>query len=133
MDHPGRPHSIRARSRWLLLALLVLPACSLFAGRPQPPSPPPQAPPQRALGEFSATAYTIAGKTAVASRTRQGIVAADPAILPLGSRIRVLDAGGYSGEYLVSDTGRKINGREIDIYIANDAEAKRFGKRKVQV
>jgi 3D (Asp-Asp-Asp) domain-containing protein len=61
------------------------------------------------------------------------MVASDPAVLPLGSRIRVHDAGAYSGEYTVQDTGAKIDGREIDIYLADDAEAKRFGKRRVKV
>ena len=45
----------------------------------------------------------------------------------------MLDAGKYSGEYLVSDTGRTIKGREIDIYLASDAEAKRFGRKRVRV
>jgi hypothetical protein len=37
---------------------------------------------------------------------------------------------GIYGESTVTDTGREIQGREVDIYIANDAEAKRFGRRK---
>jgi rare lipoprotein A len=82
---------------------------------------------------FEATAYTIEGKTASGKQTRQGIVAADPNVLPVGSRIRVSDAGSYSGEYEVADTGRAIKGHEIDIYIENGAEAKRFGRRSVQV
>ena len=54
------------------------------------------------------------------------IVAADPKVLPIGSRIRVHGAGQYDGEYTVTDAGREIKGSEIDIYIANEAEAKRF-------
>jgi 3D (Asp-Asp-Asp) domain-containing protein len=83
--------------------------------------------------DFEATAYSIEGRTAAGTSARKGIVAADPAILPLHSRIRVHDAGAYSGEYAVEDTGRTIDGREIDIYLANDAEAKRFGRRRVRV
>jgi 3D (Asp-Asp-Asp) domain-containing protein len=82
---------------------------------------------------FEATAYSIEGKTATGTKAHEGIVAADPSLLPLGTRIRVSDAGGYSGEYVVRDTGRTIKGREIDIYLANDAEAKRFGRKPVQV
>jgi 3D (Asp-Asp-Asp) domain-containing protein len=63
----------------------------------------------------------------------KSIVAADPRILPLGSRIRVHGAGAYDGEYTVTDTGREIKGHEIDIYIRNDAEAKRFGRKAVSV
>ena len=80
-----------------------------------------------------ATAYSIEGRTASGVRAREGIVAGDPAVLPLGSRIRIHDAGKYSGEYTVQDTGAKIDGREVDIYLANDAEAKAFGKRRVKV
>jgi 3D (Asp-Asp-Asp) domain-containing protein len=82
---------------------------------------------------FEATAYTVEGQTASGAQTRAGIVAADPNVLPIGSRIRVSGAGRYDGEYTVKDTGREIKGREIDIYIASDAEAKRFGRKNVTV
>lgn len=82
---------------------------------------------------FEATAYSIEGKTASGKHAREGICAADPDVLPLGSRIRVHDAGAYSGECEIADTGRAIKGREIDIYLANDREAKRFGRKKVRV
>jgi len=82
---------------------------------------------------FEATAYSIEGTTAAGTRAREGIVAADPHLLPLGTRIRVHDAGRYSGDYVVRDTGRTIKGREIDVYLANDREAKRFGRKSVQV
>jgi 3D (Asp-Asp-Asp) domain-containing protein len=82
---------------------------------------------------FEATAYSVEGRTAAGGKVREGIVAADPRILPFGTHIRVHDAGEYSGEYLVSDTGRAVKGQEIDIYVGNDSEAKRFGRRNVQV
>lgn len=82
---------------------------------------------------FEATAYSIDGETASGTRAREGIVAADPKVLPLGTRIRVVDAGPYSGEYVVRDTGRTIKGREIDVYVDDDREAKRFGRKTVQV
>ena len=82
---------------------------------------------------FQATAYSIEGTTASGTQAREGVVAADPDILPLGTRIRVHGAGGYSGEYVVRDTGRAIKGREIDLYVPNDREAKRFGRKSVQV
>jgi 3D (Asp-Asp-Asp) domain-containing protein len=62
-----------------------------------------------------------------------GIVAADPQVLPLGTVIRVSGAGAYSGVYVVTDTGERIDGRRIDLYIPSTAAAKRFGKRLVQV
>ena len=77
----------------------------------------------------SATAYTLSGRTASGAPPRHGVVAADPAVLPLGSRIRVRGAGAYSGNYVVRDTGRGVRGREIDIYVPHRAQAKRFGRR----
>lgn len=82
---------------------------------------------------FEARAYSQEGKTASGTPSHEGIVAADPKVLPLGTRIRVSDAGQYSGEYVVRDTGRTIKAREIDLYLANDGEAKRFGRKTVQV
>jgi 3D (Asp-Asp-Asp) domain-containing protein len=80
-----------------------------------------------------ATAHSIEGETAQGTRSRPGTVAADPAVLPLGSRIRLTGAGKYSGEYSVEDTGRKVDGNHIDIYLRSNAEAKRFGRKRVTV
>ena len=95
------------------------------------PFPSPETKPR--ILDFMATAYTAEGTTASGKETQEGMVAADPNVLPLGSRIRVSGAGHRSGVYRVRDTGRKINGREIDIFIADDAEAKRFGRKPVRV
>ena len=62
----------------------------------------------------------------------RGLIAADPRVLPLGSRVR-LDHPGYSGEYLVADTGGAIRGRRIDIWTPSSGEAMRFGRRKVRL
>lgn len=83
---------------------------------------------------FTATAYSVDGQTATGKQTREGhTVAADPALLPFGAKIEVRGAGPYSGVYVVQDSGRKIDGREIDIFIDSAAEARRFGKKKVRV
>lgn len=74
------------------------------------------------------------GQTASGKPTREGrTVAADPSVIPLGTKIEVRGAGAYSGIYTVDDTGRLIQGRAIDIFIDNLAEAKRFGRKKVKV
>lgn len=83
---------------------------------------------------MQATAYAQDSKpTASGTIPHRGIVAADPAILPLGSAIRIAGAGRYSGQYTVTETGAKVNGRHIDIYMPSAAEAKRFGKKMVRV
>jgi 3D (Asp-Asp-Asp) domain-containing protein len=82
-------------------------------------------------GMFTATAYCLKGRTALGHGVRRGIIAADPRVLPLGSRISI--GGAYSGTYLVSDTGGRIKGKKLDIWMPNCAEARRFGRRSVSV
>jgi 3D (Asp-Asp-Asp) domain-containing protein len=60
-------------------------------------------------------------------------VAADPRVLPIGTRILVHEAGPYSGEYIVADTGAAIRGYEIDLWMESREEALRFGRRAVLV
>jgi 3D (Asp-Asp-Asp) domain-containing protein len=83
-------------------------------------------------GSFSATAYCLKGRTALGHGVRRGIIAADPRVLKLGSRITI-NAGPYSGSYLVSDTGGSIRGKRLDIWMPNCSEARRFGRRTVSV
>jgi 3D (Asp-Asp-Asp) domain-containing protein len=81
---------------------------------------------------YVATAYSLRGRTASGRMVSRGLIAADPSILPLGSRVR-LDHPGYSGEYLVADTGVAIRGRRIDIWTPSTGEAMRFGRRTVKL
>lgn len=83
-------------------------------------------------GSFIATAYCLKGRTAMGHGVRRGIIAADPRVLRLGSRVN-LGAGAYSGQYLVSDTGGRIKGKKIDIWVPSCAEARRFGRRTVAI
>jgi 3D (Asp-Asp-Asp) domain-containing protein len=82
---------------------------------------------------FIATAYSTKGNTVKGVQTQPGIVAADRKILPLGSTIRVTDAGQYSGLYVVTDVGTAIVGNRIDIFVAELEDARAFGKKTVQV
>lgn len=84
------------------------------------------------LGSFRATAYCLRGRTATGGGVRRGIVAADPRVLPMGSRVQ-LNAGAYSGSYVVTDTGGRIKGRILDIWVPSCSEAIRFGRRTVHV
>ncbi|HLL77019.1 MAG TPA: 3D domain-containing protein [Pyrinomonadaceae bacterium] len=82
--------------------------------------------------KFTATAYALRGRTASGAGVRRGLIAADRRVLPLGTRVRV-EAGGYSGEYLVADTGGLVRGRKIDIWVPSTREAMRFGRRAVKL
>jgi len=81
---------------------------------------------------YVATAYSLRGRTASGRMVSRGLIAADPSVLPLGSRVR-LEHPGYSGEYIVADTGGAIRGRRIDIWTPSTSEAMRFGRRTVKL
>jgi 3D (Asp-Asp-Asp) domain-containing protein len=82
---------------------------------------------------FTATAYSVEGTGASGKWSHPGTVAADRNVLPLNSRIRIYGAGRYSGEYTVEDTGNKVDGHHIDVYMPSRAEAKKFGRQRVKV
>jgi 3D (Asp-Asp-Asp) domain-containing protein len=83
---------------------------------------------------FTATAYCQDGKTASGAHTTRGVVAADPGVLPLGTEIRVSGLKrGSDGVYRVLDTGERVQGRRIDVFMESCAEAKRFGRQQIRV
>jgi 3D (Asp-Asp-Asp) domain-containing protein len=84
--------------------------------------------------EVTGTAYCLEGDTKSGLEVRRGIVAADPKLLPLGSIIEIdsLDEG-HNGIYTVLDTGAKIRGNRIDIYIEDCDEAREFGVQEFEV
>lgn len=81
---------------------------------------------------YVATAYSLSGRTASGRPVSKGLIAADPSVLPLGTRVR-LDAGTYSGEYTVADHGAAVRGRRIDVWVPSNHEAHRFGRRSVRL
>ncbi|MDX6692903.1 MAG: hypothetical protein QOF02_506 [Blastocatellia bacterium] len=81
---------------------------------------------------YNATAYSRPGRGASGMGVRAGTIAADPHVLPFGTRVR-LDAGPYSGVYVVTDSGSAIKGRKIDVWIPSFREACRFGRRNVKL
>jgi 3D (Asp-Asp-Asp) domain-containing protein len=91
-----------------------------------------EAPPAAPAVTFTATAYSLRGRTASGAGVRRGIIAADRRVLPIGTRVR-LEAGSYSGEYVVADTGGAVRGRKIDIWVPQTSEAMRFGRRPVRL
>ena len=54
-------------------------------------------------------------------------------MLPLGSTVKITGAGPYSGHYTVADTGKRIRGRQIDVFMPSQREAKQFGRRKLRI
>ena len=84
--------------------------------------------------QFNATSYCKGTTTASGVGVRTGIAAADPSLLPVGSVINVATGDErYNGVYTVMDTGPKVQGRILDLYMWSCHEALRFGRREVQV
>lgn len=91
--------------------------------------------------EFEATAYTHVaipgvadingtgdGITASGLPVQEGIVAVDPRIIPLGTRIWV---EGF-GILIAADTGGAIRGDRLDIFLSSRGDALRFGRQQVR-
>ncbi|NIK11992.1 3D domain-containing protein [Alkalibacillus almallahensis] len=87
---------------------------------------------------MEATAYTAycdgcsgITKTGIDLRANpnQKVIAVDPNIIPLGAKVWV---EGY-GTAIAGDTGGAIKGNRIDVFMANEADANRFGRRQVQI
>lgn len=70
-----------------------------------------------------------AGYTALGIPARYGVVAVDPDIIPLGTRVYI---PGY-GEAIAADTGGAINGYMIDLCMEDYTQAIAFGRRGVEV
>lgn len=80
--------------------------------------------------EMVSTAYTHTGNnTYTGVKPRVGIVAVDPTVIPLGTRLFV---EGY-GYCRAMDIGSKIKGNRIDVFLETRSEAKRWGVKRVKV
>ena len=83
---------------------------------------------------FTATGYCRGTTTASGVNVRSGIVAADPDLLPVGSVVQVDKlTDKYNGIYTVMDTGPKVHGRHLDIYLWNCDEALQLGRRQMLI
>jgi 3D (Asp-Asp-Asp) domain-containing protein len=61
---------------------------------------------------------------------RAGIVATDPKLFPLSRYLELYVGRRYMGRFLIDDTGLKIKGNKIDIWMPTCREARIFGRRK---
>ncbi|HUF22711.1 MAG TPA: 3D domain-containing protein [Vicinamibacterales bacterium] len=83
---------------------------------------------------FTATAYCKGHTTKSGVAVRSGIAAADPDLLPVGSVIQIGNTlEEYTGIWTILDTGPKVHGRHVDLYVWSCHEALAFGRRPVQV
>jgi 3D (Asp-Asp-Asp) domain-containing protein len=73
------------------------------------------------------TSYCLGGTTRRGRYVRAGIIAADPKYFPLSRYVELYVGRKYYGRFLVDDTGRKIRGAHVDVWLSSCAAAKRFG------
>jgi 3D (Asp-Asp-Asp) domain-containing protein len=77
----------------------------------------------------NSTGYSLPGRTSTGLPVGFGIVAVDPAVIPLGTRISI---PGY-GEGVAADTGGAVQGMAIDLWFPTLAQALAWGRRTVTV
>jgi 3D (Asp-Asp-Asp) domain-containing protein len=76
----------------------------------------------------SATCYDLSGTTATGMPVGQGVVAVDPSVIPLGTRMYV---PGY-GNGVAADVGGGINGAVIDLWMT-PTQCAAWGRRTVTI
>lgn len=89
------------------------------------------------LGTFEATAYTDnvqsqgkwVGQTATGRKPAVGVIAVDPKVIPLNTRLYV---EGY-GECVAGDTGGAIKGKIVDVFLNTQNECKTWGRKQVEI
>ncbi|MGN0182078.1 MAG: G5 domain-containing protein [Candidatus Ornithomonoglobus sp.] len=73
--------------------------------------------------------------TALGTALRKGVVAVDPSVIPLGSKLYIVSADGkyVYGEASAEDTGGAIKGNRIDLCYPSYSDCTNFGRRDVIV
>jgi cystine transport system substrate-binding protein len=77
----------------------------------------------------SSTGYSLSGHTATGLPVGWGVVAVDPSVIPLGTKLTI---PGY-GEAVAADTGGAVRGYDIDLWFPTLAQARAWGRRTVTI
>lgn len=84
--------------------------------------------------DVRATCYYVGGTTASGLPADEGVIAVDPSVIPLGTRVYVTGSYGDFGERIAADTGGNIVGYTIDVCIdPSNPLAGSFGWRDMRV
>lgn len=104
-------------------------ARELAVASPTPAAAPTQIAPAGGTMTVVATGYSIHGRTATGVPTGWGVIAVDPSVIPLGTRMTI---PGY-GSGVAADTGSAIQGSTIDLWFPTVAQARAWGRRTVTI
>jgi 3D (Asp-Asp-Asp) domain-containing protein len=77
----------------------------------------------------SSTGYSIHGRTSTGMQTAAGVVAVDPSVIPLGTRLTI---PGY-GTGIAADTGGSVHGNVIDLWFPTLQQARAWGRRTITI
>jgi 3D (Asp-Asp-Asp) domain-containing protein len=120
----SRAQAIEAQARQVAVTQTI----GTGSATPTPAAPMPAAGGARTL-TVTATAYTLQGTTATGAPVGYGVVAVDPSVIPLGTRMTI---PGY-GDGVAADTGGAIQGAVIDLWFPTAADAAAWGRRTVTI
>ena len=121
-----------AKSQALTAAAAASGPTNVLTGGSAAPAPPVATPAPAAGGRtltVSATGYSLPGHTASGLPVGWGIVAVDPTVIPLGTRMTI---PGY-GEAVAADVGSGVRGAMIDLWFPTLARAEAWGRRTVTI
>jgi len=93
------------------------------------PDPAPIPAPGGSTLTVSSTGYSLTGHTSTGIPVGWGVVAVDPTVIPLGTRLTI---PGY-GDGVAADTGSAVRGPDIDLWFPTLAQARAWGRRTVTI
>jgi 3D (Asp-Asp-Asp) domain-containing protein len=77
----------------------------------------------------TSTGYALRGRTATGIPTALGVVAVDPSVIPLGTRLTI---PGY-GAGVAADTGGTVHGNVIDLWFPTRQQARAWGRQTITI
>ncbi|MCM0006196.1 MULTISPECIES: 3D domain-containing protein [Bacillus cereus group] len=70
------------------------------------------------------------GLTATGTSVRWGVIAVDPSVIPLGSKVYIPQ---FNQTFTAEDTGNAIKGNIIDIFMNTNSQANDWGRRNIEI
>jgi 3D (Asp-Asp-Asp) domain-containing protein/peptidoglycan hydrolase CwlO-like protein len=123
---------LKARAAELKSQQLQAAALTGQAVAPAPvgtPDPVPAPSPDGHTLTVSSTGYSLPGHASTGIPVGWGVVAVDPTVIPLGTRLTI---PGY-GEGVAADTGSAVRGADIDLWFPSLAQARAWGRRTLTI